>query len=102
MLDYDNKIIGSVNGKAVNNSCLIGRLMVHPHFQRRGLGIMLMNEIEKLCKTIFQIKRFELFTGELSFDNINLYQKIGYKIYKTEPFDEEKNIVFLEKYIVHE
>lgn len=31
-------IIGSVRGHVVGNTCHVGRLIVHPSFQRRGIG----------------------------------------------------------------
>ena len=39
----DGLIIGSVRGQLTeDNSCYIGRLMVHPDFQKRGIGSRLM------------------------------------------------------------
>lgn len=41
----DGRIIGSVRGNVVDGSLYIGRLMVDPEQQRRGLGKMLFHEI---------------------------------------------------------
>ncbi len=90
----DEKIIGSVRGFVQGKTCHIGRLMVHPSFQRRGIGKKLMNEIESLFKSC---KRFELFTGNKSEANIRLYQTIGYKIFKTEKINGKVTLVYLEK-----
>ncbi|MGI0087545.1 MAG: GNAT family N-acetyltransferase [Nitrosotalea sp.] len=90
----DEKIIGSVRAFAQEETCYIGRLMVHPDFQHHGIGKKLMNEIESLFKSC---KRFELFTGNKSEKNINLYQKIGYKIFKTEEITDKITLVYLEK-----
>ena len=56
----EGKIIGSVRVLQKDNTCYIGRLMVHPDFQNRGIATKLLMEIEK-C---FSCVRFELFTGK--------------------------------------
>lgn len=90
----DEKIIGSVRAFVQEETCHIGRLMVHPDFQRHGIGKKLMNEIESLFKSC---KRFELFTGNKSEKNISLYQKIRYKIFKTEKITDKVTLIYLEK-----
>lgn len=92
----NGKIIGSVRAFAEEETCYVGRLIVHPDFQNQGIGTKLMNEIESLFKTC---RRFELFTGNKSERNIYLYQKIGYKIFKTEKISDNITFVYLEKYL---
>jgi len=92
----DGRIIGSVRAYAEEGTCYIGRLIVHPDFQKRGIGTKLMNEIEKIFSTY---QRFELFTGDRSEKNIYLYQKLGYKIFKTAKITDQTTIVYLEKNI---
>jgi GNAT superfamily N-acetyltransferase len=75
-------------------TCFIGRLIVHPDFQNQGIGTRLLNEIEQ---TFSQAKRFELFTGNKSERNLYLYQKQGYKPFETEMITEDLRLVFLEK-----
>ena len=58
--EVDGRIVGSVRGYQSEGSCFIGRLIVHPDFQRRGIGTRLMNEIESHFR---DSARFELFTG---------------------------------------
>src|SRR4030042_6685710 len=43
----DGKIIGSVRAFVKEGTCYVGRLVVHPDFQNRGIGTHLMNRIEK-------------------------------------------------------
>jgi len=94
----DNIIVGSVRAYIKNNICFIGRLIVHPDYQNKGIGTKLMNEIEGYFKDK-HINKYELFTGEKSQKNIHLYQKIGYRIFKTEKLNDNVNIVFMEKLI---
>jgi sugar-phosphatase len=89
------KIIGSVRGYLSEETCFIGRLIVHPDFQNRGIGTRLLNEIEQI---FIQARRFELFTGNKSERNLYLYQKQGYEPFKTEMTAREVRLVFLEKY----
>jgi ribosomal protein S18 acetylase RimI-like enzyme len=90
----DGRIIGSVRAYSKEGICYIGRLIVHPDFQNQGIGTKLMNEIEKIFGTC---QRFELFTGDKSERNLYLYQKLGYKLFKTANITDQTNIVFLEK-----
>jgi len=90
----DGGIIGSVRAYSKEGTCYIGRLIVHPDFQGRGIGTRLMNEIEKI---FCGCKRFELFTGDRSERNLRLYQKLGYRMFKTAKVTDRTNIVFLEK-----
>lgn len=89
----NNMIVGSVRAYEKNDTCHIGRLMVHPDFQDRGIGTKLMLQVEIL----FATKRFELFTGSKSQKNISLYQKLGYWKFKTESINEHISLVHMEK-----
>jgi ribosomal protein S18 acetylase RimI-like enzyme len=90
----NGKIIGSVRGHAADGTAQVGRLVVHPYFQRRGIGVRLMAEIEKAFP---DAKRFEVFTGEKSQRNLSLYRKLGYLPYKTEPGTPAVTLVYLQK-----
>ncbi|SNU06870.1 phosphoribosylanthranilate isomerase [Lachnospiraceae bacterium] len=89
----DGKIIGSVRASEKDGTVYIGKLMVHPTRQRRGYGRHLLEEIEK-C---YPGKRYELFTSTRSIDNISLYQKCGYIIFKNKVISDELEFVYLEK-----
>ncbi len=88
------KIIGSVKAFVNEETCYIGRLIVHPNFQNQGTGTKLMDKIESLFSNV---KRFELFTGHKSKPNIYLYQKLGYRIFRTEKIAENLELVYFEK-----
>lgn len=88
------KIIGSVRAHEKDGTCHIGRLIVHPDFQNRGIGSRLLKAIEEK----FNCKRFELFTGERSERNLYLYKKFGYREFKRMALNEKTTLVFLEKF----
>lgn len=92
--EIDNTIIGSVRAHRDGETCYIGKLIVHPDFQNRGIGSRLLNEIEHIFR---DAKRFELFTGHRSKRNLYLYQKSGYTIFKTERVHAHLSLVYLEK-----
>ncbi|MCL6613886.1 MAG: GNAT family N-acetyltransferase [Firmicutes bacterium] len=90
----NGRIVGSVRAFAEGGTCFIGRLIVHPAHQNKGLGARLMREIEGAFP---ECTRYELFTGAKSEKNLYLYQKLGYKPYKTEKVTEKLHFVYLEK-----
>jgi len=89
----DGSIVGSVRAYAYDGTCFIGKLIVHPGYQGRGIGTTLMNAIE----TIRPAGRYELFTGSKSETNIRLYHRLGYRIFKYEIVEPDWGLVFLEK-----
>ena len=89
------RIIGSVRGYIREDTCFIGRLIVHPEFQNQGIGTQLMNEIEN---DFGKAKRFELFTGHKSEKNISLYQKLRYQTFRMQKVTENLNLLFMEKF----
>lgn len=72
----DGKIIGSVRAHLDNdNVCHIGRLIVQPEFQNKGIGKALIKEIENIFS---KCERYEIFTGLNSKNTRALYTKLGY------------------------
>lgn len=90
----EKRIVGSVRGSLSSGTCSIGRLIVHPDYQRKGIGTMLMKSIEE---TFSGAERFELFTGTKSIDNIRLYRCLGYEVFREEDLSSEVRLVFLMK-----
>jgi ribosomal protein S18 acetylase RimI-like enzyme len=88
------RIIGSVRAVEKDRTCHIGRLIVHPGFQNRGIGSRLLKAAEEK----FSCKRFELFTSERSERNLYLYKKFGYRECKRMALNEKTTLVFLEKF----
>ena len=88
------KIIGSVRARAEGGTVRIGRLIVHPHFWRRGLGTRLVAEIEAAFP---QAGRFEAFVSHRSRHTLDLFQRVGYAPFRTERVSELRERVYLEK-----
>ena len=92
-IDEKNSIIGSVRAYIDNGVAYIGKLIVHPKKQGKGIGAKLLLEIEQEC----QVERYELFTSDKSIRNIRLYERLGYIKFKEQKADGFA-FVYLEKY----
>jgi ribosomal protein S18 acetylase RimI-like enzyme len=89
-----SEVVGSVRGRLIDGTCHIGRLIVHPRLQRRGLGTRLMRAIEE---DFTAADRYELFTGHLSENNLRLYRRLGYTGFREEVVSPQLRLVYLEK-----
>ncbi len=94
----DGAIVGSVRAQAKDGTCRIGRLIVRPDRQDRGVGKKLLAEIEDRFARQ-GIRDFELFTGEKSVKNLRLYRHAGYAERKRDRMSDRVEIVFLGKRI---
>lgn len=73
----DCQIVGSVRAYVdKDNICHVGKLIVHPDYQNKGIGKALMIEIEKKFMTC---SKYQLFTGKITPNTLYLYLKLGYK-----------------------
>jgi ribosomal protein S18 acetylase RimI-like enzyme len=90
----DGAVVGSVRARERDGTCFIGRLIVHPDHQGRGIGAELMRAIES---RFARVKRFELFTGHKSERNLRFYRRLEYRAFKEERVTDALRMVFLEK-----
>ena len=87
-------IVGSVRGAMRAEAVGVGRLMVSPEMQRRGIGGRLLGAIENYFP---EARVFELFTGARSEQNIRLYRSLGYEITGEKKLSEKLTQVFMRK-----
>jgi GNAT superfamily N-acetyltransferase len=95
-----SQIIGSIRAcrrRACGRgaACFIVRLFVHPDYQNRGIGTMLMKTIEERFP---DVDRYELFTGYRDEKNIALYTRLGYRKFREEKHDDGMVFYYMEKY----
>lgn len=91
-LDENGVIIGSVRAYQDGGTVCIGKLMVHPEMQKKGIGTKLLLKIENE----YPNQRYELFTSTKSISNIRLYERLGYKIFKEKSVSQELQFVYLQ------
>jgi ribosomal protein S18 acetylase RimI-like enzyme len=90
----NGEIIGSVRAYEKDRTCHIGRLIVNPDHQNKGIGKQMMNRIEEEFSDSL---RFELFTGSRSGKNLAFYQKLGYRIFRYGKLNDMIEFAYLEK-----
>ncbi len=88
------RIVGSVRAYRREETCCIGRVIVDPACQNRGIGARLMAAIEGRFAFVH---RFELFTGHRSERNLYFYRKLGYLPFRAEAASDRLSLVYLEK-----
>lgn len=93
-VELENKIIGSVRCYLEKGTCHVGKLIVHPDHQNRGVGTRLLNAAESQFP---DAERYELYTGQKSAKNLYFYKKHGYRPSFLKPVSEKLTLVFLEK-----
>ena len=77
VLRVGGRLVAAARGRRVGESWDVGRVMVAPDLQGRGLGRLLLTAIEEAAPE--DVTRFVLFTGARSERNLRLYRKAGYR-----------------------
>jgi GNAT superfamily N-acetyltransferase len=90
----EGRIAGSVRAREQGGTCQVGRLIVHPASQGRGLGQKLMAAIEAEFP---RAGRYELFTGSLSQRNLRFYAQQGYERFANKELSSQMSLIFLQK-----
>jgi tRNA (guanine37-N1)-methyltransferase len=83
VLRSGGRLVGAVRGRLEGDAWEIGRLMVAPDLQGRGIGRLLLDAIEIAAPD--DATGFVLFTGALSERNIRIYKKAGYRLLGPDP-----------------
>jgi tRNA (guanine37-N1)-methyltransferase len=79
------RLVGAVRGRLEGDTWLVGRLMVAPDLQGRGIGRLLLEHVESLAPS--EARRIELFTGSRSTANLRMYKRAGYRPVADQPGD---------------
>jgi tRNA (guanine37-N1)-methyltransferase len=74
----EGRLVGAVRGRLEGDAWDIGRIMVAPDLQGRGLGRLLLEHIESVAPP--SATSYVLFTGARSEENIRMYRKAGYRL----------------------
>jgi Acetyltransferase (GNAT) family. len=90
----DDAVLGSVRARLSDGICHVGKLIVRPTVQGRGIGTALMGEIEA---SFPEAERYELFTGQKSERNLGLYSRLGYEQVRRVPVSEKLTLVYMQK-----
>ena len=91
--EEDGVIVGSVRAYLDGSTAQIGKLIVSPAFQGRGIGTALLLAAEQACSAV----RYELFTSSKSEKNIRLYERAGYVRFAEKEVGAGLTFVYLEK-----
>ncbi|MFB9313858.1 tRNA (guanosine(37)-N1)-methyltransferase TrmD [Nocardioides plantarum] len=72
------RLVGAVRGRLVGDAWDIGRVMVAPDLQGRGLGRLLLEHVQRVAPP--EATSYVLFTGAQSHANIRMYRKAGFRL----------------------
>jgi GNAT superfamily N-acetyltransferase len=90
----EQHLLGSVRISLSGDTCLLGRLIVAPAAQGRGVGSALLSAGETV---FFDARVVELFTGSRSTQNIRFYEERGYVRSHEETLSPRVTLVYMRK-----
>jgi GNAT superfamily N-acetyltransferase len=88
-------MVGAVRARLADATLHIGRLVVAPDLQGRGIGTRLLAAVERLGAG--RADTCALFTGDRSVDTIRLYERIGYVEARREQVHPGPTLIHLTK-----
>ncbi len=74
----EGRLVGAVRGRMEGEAWDIGRIMVVPDLQGRGLGRLLLEHVQDAAPP--EATSYVLFTGHRSVDNIRMYRRAGFRL----------------------
>lgn len=90
----NGKIIGSVRAYSDQSTAYVSRVIVHPYFRGRGIARRLICHVEQQFPAA---SRYEVFTGHKSKRNIHTFGRLGYRMFKKEPYTPTITWVYMQK-----
>ncbi len=90
------RMLGAVRARTDGDLLLIGRLVIAPDVQGKGIGSRLLDAVEQRGREA-GCREAELFTGSLSEANLRLYERSGYRETSRVEGDDGIEQVFLRK-----
>ncbi|WP_244932262.1 tRNA (guanosine(37)-N1)-methyltransferase TrmD [Nocardioides sp. W7] len=72
------RLVGAVRGRLDGDAWDIGRVMVAPDLQGRGLGRALLEHVQRVAPPA--AASYVLFTGAGSVENLRMYKKAGFRL----------------------
>jgi GNAT superfamily N-acetyltransferase len=90
-----DRIVGAVRGQLADRAGIVGRLVVAPDHQGRGIGTALLKAIEGELSPM--VDAYDLFTGHLSEGNLRLYRRLGYRETRRERVHDHLTLVHMRK-----
>ena len=79
----------------INDQIILDSIAVNPPHQKKGIGNNFIKFIEQYLMEQ-KVNKYQLYTNEKMFENIDWYQKIGFKIFKRET-EKGYNRIYFEK-----
>ncbi|WP_396445735.1 GNAT family N-acetyltransferase [Actinomadura sp.] len=92
------RLVGAVRAQFSDHTCLVGRLVVVPDLQGRGIGRRLLAALE--AEVAGRVDACVLFTGHLSESNLRLYRRLGYSETHRERVAAHLTLVHMRKPLV--
>ncbi|MEU7999013.1 GNAT family N-acetyltransferase [Micromonospora sp. NPDC049060] len=90
-----DRLVGSVRADVDGDTAHIGRLSVAPDQHGRGVGGRLLRAVETACAA--RVRRFALFTGADTEQNLRFYHRHGYQVVGHRPDANGIRLAQLEK-----
>lgn len=94
----DGRLAGAARARFSGRTCLVGRLVVAPDLQGRGIGRRLLAALED--EAAGRADACVLFTGHLSEANLRLYRRLGYAETRRERVAAHLTLVHMRKPLV--
>ncbi|MDL4770927.1 GNAT family N-acetyltransferase [Actinomadura xylanilytica] len=93
-----SRLVGAIRAQFSERTCLVGRLVVVPDMQGRGIGGRLLRALED--EVAGRADACVLFTGHLSEGNLRLYRRLGYAETHRERVAAHLTLVHMRKALV--